>query len=135
MMREELKQHGFTVEDNKLNKIIIPNCCEYSNSKVDGLVYHTHLVFRKDMSAFAFAIHGDDSKAVRLKDSEATSGIDSDAEVDVESVAEEKVETSACGFEIKSDFVSEAAINECIYNMFGSATKISYVGNGVVSCY
>ena len=46
-------------------------------------------------------------------------------DVDVEDFGEiEKVATNGCTFEMKTDSVSQAAINECIYNMFGASTRL-----------
>ena len=36
----------------------------------------------------------------------------------------EKVVTTGCSFKIKSKDLDKAAVNECVYDMFGAATKL-----------
>ena len=36
-----------------------------------------------------------------------------------------EVETNGCTLEMKAESLDEAAINECVYNMFGTATRLS----------
>jgi len=110
MISQELQPHGFKVEDNRLNKSIIPNCCEFSNSRADAIIYHPSSLVKSNVNGLTIVIHSDSS---------------SDSDVDVEDIdGIEKVATNGCTFEMKSESVSEAAINECVYNMFGASSRL-----------
>ena len=66
----------------------------------------------------AVVIHDDTSEA----DS-------SDSDVNIEDLDElDKIIVHRSAFEMKSDTVSQAAINECVNNMFGTGTKLATWG-------
>jgi len=72
MMSKELQPYGFSVQWEKLNKSIVPNCCKYSASITDGMIFHHRSLFKKsDISALALAIviygNGSDSSDSDVK--------------------------------------------------------------------
>ena len=109
-----LSPQGFVVRQNKPNKEILPNVCEYSTSQPDCVVYHTNSLLGNQVIASIIQIEGDNS-------SESEDSI-----VNIDDMDDFTLTTSS-GFaiEIKSDLVSEAAINECYYNMFGAGSRLA----------
>ena len=104
MMSKELQPYGFSVQWEKSNKSIVPNCCEYSTSITDGMIFHHRSLFKKaDISALAIVIHGDNS--------------DSSEEI-------ETIQVNGFGIEIKINAVDNATINKCVFNMFGVGTSL-----------
>jgi len=80
------------------------------------VVYHPDTLSKKapaDVSALTIVIHDDSS----------SSG--SDLDVDIKSIdGIEEVQTNGLTCEMKSNPVTEAAINECVYNMFGASSRL-----------
>ena len=111
LIEQEIQTHGFKVEVNQLNKSIIPNCFDYSTSKADGVIYHSDALFQDvtHVRAMAIVVHDNSSES----------------DVDIDSIDDiVRVETNGYAFEMKSNKVNEAAVNECMYNMFGTATRL-----------
>ena len=81
------------------------------------MVYHPDTLSKKapaEVSALTIVIHDDSS----------SSG--SDLDVDIKSIdGIEEVQTNGLTCEMKSNPVTEAAINECVSNMFGSSTRLA----------
>jgi len=95
------------------NKSIVPNCCEYSTSITDGMIFHHRSLFKKaDISALAIVIHGDNSDS-------------SDSDVNVDDNEEiEAIQVNGFGIEMKINAVNNVTINECVFNMFGLGTSL-----------
>jgi len=113
MMNKELQPYGFSVQWEKSNKSIVPNCCEYSTSITDGVIFHHRPLFKKaDISALAIVIHGDDSDS-----RESDVNVDDNEEI-------ETIQVNGFGIEIKINAVDNATINKCVFNMFGVGTSL-----------
>ena len=52
----ELEGQGFVVDDDKINKLIVPNVCEFSTSKPDCVIYHPTSLCEKRLSGFAISV-------------------------------------------------------------------------------
>ena len=83
------------------------------------MIYHPNTLFKAtDIKAMAIVIHDDTSES----DS-------SDSDVNIEDLDElGKIIVHGSTFEMKSDTVSQAAINECVNNMFGTGTRLATWG-------
>ena len=119
MIDKELQPHGFTVEPSRVNKQIHPNCCEFSTSISDCVIFHPNTLFTSVSTAALTIIIHDDSA---VEDTRVT-------DMNINDVCEGgKVEINACAFEMKVERANEAAINECSYNMFGTAARLVTCG-------
>ena len=58
-----LSPKGFIVRENKVNKDIIPNVCEYSTSQPDCVVYHMNSVLRSRVSAVTVQVEDNRSES------------------------------------------------------------------------
>ena len=109
----QLRRHGFVVEEDKINKRIIPSVCEFSTSKPDCLIYHPNTLFiNNTLIGFSVTIY-----------EQAEQSESEDEIIDVQ-----RIITSGCSIEVKSESPDNAAINECVYDMFGGATKLITMG-------
>ena len=109
-MKTDLKPRGFHVEANRLNRAIVPSVCEYSNSICDCVIYHPNTLFKTNIDALAIVIHDDSSERNS-----------SDSDMNIEDLDElDKITVHGSTFKMKSDTVSQAAINESINDMFGT---------------
>ena len=109
-MKTDLKPRGFHVEANQLNRAIVPSVCEYSNSICDCVIYHPNTLFKTNIDALAIVIHDDSSERNS-----------SDSDMNIEDLDElDKKTVHGSTFKMKSDTVSQAPINECINDMFGT---------------
>ena len=117
-MKHLLVPNGFNIEPEEINKDIA-TCCEYSSSKPDCVVYHAQSLFvHNNVSALTITIDSD-------SDSDAVNSDDTDV-VNINDLETMKLgETNGCAFEIKSKRVNDAAINECIYNMFSAGSRLA----------
>ena len=102
------------VQPNKPNKEIIPDVCKYSTSQPDCVVYHVNSVLGKRAMAATIQIEGDSS-------SESDDSIVNIEDVDGFTLTK----SIGCGVEVKSDLVSEAAVNKCYYNMFAAGSRLA----------
>lgn len=93
----------------------MPNVCEYSNSTSDCVIYHPITVQKTNIDALAIVIHNDSSE--------------SDSDVNIDDLDElVKITVSGSTFEMKIDKINQAAINECINDMFGTGTRLATWG-------
>ena len=115
-IKKELVPHGFQVEPSQLNKAIVPNVCEYSNNISNCVIYHPNTLHKTNIDALAIVIHVDSSE--------------SDSDVNIDDVDDElvKIIVSGSTFEMKIDKINQAAINECINDMFGTGTRLAMWG-------
>ena len=110
-MEMQLRRYGFIVEEDKINKQIIPSVCEFSTSKPDCIIYHPNTVFvNNTLVGFSVTVY----EQAEQSEDELT---------DIK-----RIITTGCLIEVKSESPDNAAINECVYDMFGGATKFITMG-------
>lgn len=109
-MENILSVKGFSVETEVPNNDIYASCCEFSSSKPDCLIYYGKSVFKSNtVLGMTIAIDSDSNSDVNIDD------------IDDMNVGS----ANGCAFEMKRENINAAAINECMYNMFGAGTKLA----------
>ena len=85
----ELEGQGFIIDEDKINKVIVPNVCEFSSSKPDCVIYHpTSLCTNNTLVGFAISVSEDEEEPSDV----------------------ERVITKGCSFEVKKKELNNAAI-------------------------
>ena len=94
----KLRHSRFVVEEDKINKQIVPNVCEFS------IIYYPSTVFTSNtLMGFTVTVHEEDMQSE-------------------DSLSEDS--SDVMPFEVKNNKFHNAAINECVYDMYGAATKL-----------
>ena len=89
----------------------MPNVSEYSQCQPDCVIYHNKSVQKTKI--LAVTVQTDISES------------DSDSNVNIEDLV--LTNSMGCTVEVKSGSVSNAAINECYFNIFGCASRLSTI--------
>lgn len=113
-LHDVLLPYGFVVESECKNKCILPNVCEYSTSISDCLIYHNKTHSQSIVSGASLMLEdcsiSDDVR--RLDDSR-------------DFIRNDVFQLHGQVCEVKVKHLNQAALNQCCYNIFGSATWLT----------